>query len=77
MTSPVKKDPNAPVPTPLEKHLADAIGPVRSDGSDKFFGFENVGFAHAVVLGNMANSMRSTVLHGSPVPIRSHYEASH
>lgn len=42
MTSPVKKDPNAPVPTPLEKHLADAVGPVRLDGSDKFFGFENV-----------------------------------
>jgi ubiquitin carboxyl-terminal hydrolase 9/13 len=29
--------------TPLEKLLADA-GPVRGDGSDKFFGFENVSF---------------------------------
>jgi ubiquitin carboxyl-terminal hydrolase 9/13 len=36
-----KKDPNAPQPTPLEKLLADA-GPIRGDGSDKFFGFENV-----------------------------------
>jgi hypothetical protein len=36
-----KKDPNAPEPTPLEKLLATA-GPLRSDGSDKFFGFENV-----------------------------------
>ncbi|KAL8938746.1 MAG: hypothetical protein Q9216_003733 [Gyalolechia sp. 2 TL-2023] len=35
-----KKDPNAPPLTPLEKHLLDA-GPVRSDGSDKFFGMEN------------------------------------
>ncbi|KAF2636694.1 cysteine proteinase [Massarina eburnea CBS 473.64] len=39
--APAKKDPNAPQPTPLEKLLADA-GPVRGDGSDKFFGFENV-----------------------------------
>jgi len=37
-----KKDPNAPEPTPLEKLLATA-GPLRSDGSDKFFGFENFG----------------------------------
>ncbi|KAL9031387.1 MAG: hypothetical protein Q9196_000571 [Gyalolechia fulgens] len=35
-----KKDPNAPPLTPLEKHLLDA-GPVRSDGSDKYFGMEN------------------------------------
>lgn len=42
-TTPAKKDPNAPVPTPLEKHLADVSGPVRSDGSDKYFGFENYG----------------------------------
>ncbi|KAK4550026.1 hypothetical protein LTR36_002993 [Oleoguttula mirabilis] len=38
-----KKDLNAPVPTPLEKHLADVSGPVRPDGSDKYFGFENYG----------------------------------
>ncbi|KAH7408265.1 hypothetical protein DE146DRAFT_645749 [Phaeosphaeria sp. MPI-PUGE-AT-0046c] len=41
-TTPVKKDPNAPEPTPLEKLLTNA-GPLRSDGSDKFFGFENFG----------------------------------
>jgi len=40
-SAPVKKDPNALDPTPLEKLLANA-GPLRSDGSDKFFGFENV-----------------------------------
>ncbi|KAL1603773.1 hypothetical protein SLS60_005363 [Paraconiothyrium brasiliense] len=39
---PAKKDPNAPQLTPLEKLLQDA-GPVRADGSDKFFGFENFG----------------------------------
>ncbi|OCK93654.1 cysteine proteinase [Cenococcum geophilum 1.58] len=39
--TPTKKDPHAPLPTPLEKLLADA-GPIRADGSDKFFGFENV-----------------------------------
>ncbi|KAI4121408.1 MAG: hypothetical protein LQ338_006378 [Usnochroma carphineum] len=37
-----KKDPNAPPLTPLEKHLLDA-GPIRNDGSDKFFGMENFG----------------------------------
>jgi ubiquitin carboxyl-terminal hydrolase 9/13 len=40
-STPAKKDPNAPQPTPLEKLLLDA-GPIRTDGSDKFFGFENV-----------------------------------
>ncbi|KAL8909396.1 MAG: hypothetical protein Q9207_000231 [Kuettlingeria erythrocarpa] len=40
--SALKKDPNAPPLTPLERHLRDA-GPVRSDGSDKFFGMENFG----------------------------------
>jgi ubiquitin carboxyl-terminal hydrolase 9/13 len=41
--APAKKDPNAPVPTALEKLLAqDLNNPVRADGSDKFFGFENV-----------------------------------
>ncbi|KAF2459981.1 hypothetical protein BDY21DRAFT_281268 [Lineolata rhizophorae] len=40
--APVKKDPHAPQPTPLEKLLLDA-GPIRPDGSDKFFGFENFG----------------------------------
>ncbi|KZF26009.1 cysteine proteinase [Xylona heveae TC161] len=41
-SSPMKRDPNAPQLTPLEKLLVDA-GPVRSDGSDKFFGMENFG----------------------------------
>ncbi|KAF1835418.1 cysteine proteinase [Decorospora gaudefroyi] len=41
---PVKKDPHAPEATPLEKLLVNA-GPLRSDGSDKFFGFENVSAA--------------------------------
>jgi ubiquitin carboxyl-terminal hydrolase 9/13 len=41
--SPNKKDPNAPQPTPLEKMLQNA-GPIREDGSDKFFGMENVSF---------------------------------
>ncbi|KAI8940125.1 hypothetical protein NX059_003838 [Plenodomus lindquistii] len=41
-TTPIKKDPNAPEPTPLERLLANA-GPLRTDGSDKFFGFENFG----------------------------------
>ena len=39
----LKKDPNAPSPTAMEKHLADFTGPIRPDGSDKFFGFENYG----------------------------------
>lgn len=38
---PIRKDANAPEATPLEKLLVNA-GPVRADGSDKFFGFENV-----------------------------------
>ena len=42
-----KKDPNAPQPTPLEKLLSDA-GPLRGDGSDKFFGMENVSFSPAL-----------------------------
>lgn len=40
--APTKKDPNAPQPTPLEKLLAADTSPIRADGSDKFFGFENV-----------------------------------
>ncbi|KAF2146758.1 uncharacterized protein K452DRAFT_294301 [Aplosporella prunicola CBS 121167] len=41
--APAKKDPNAPQPTPLERLLAADTGPIRPDGSDKFFGFENFG----------------------------------
>ncbi|PGH27351.1 hypothetical protein AJ80_01063 [Polytolypa hystricis UAMH7299] len=37
-----KKDVPPPPKTPLEKMLSDS-GPVRSDGSDKFFGMENYG----------------------------------
>ncbi|KAL1984117.1 hypothetical protein VTN96DRAFT_9617 [Rasamsonia emersonii] len=40
--SPPKKDLHAPPMTPLEKMLQDS-GPVRKDGSDKFFGMENYG----------------------------------
>ena len=42
-----KKDPNAPVLSPLERHLVD-YGPLRNDGSDKFWGFENVIWTSAV-----------------------------
>ncbi|KIX01726.1 uncharacterized protein Z518_09452 [Rhinocladiella mackenziei CBS 650.93] len=37
-----KKDHHAPLPTPLERMLVNA-GPIRNDGSDKFFGMENFG----------------------------------
>jgi hypothetical protein len=36
-----KKDGSATNQTPLEKMLMNA-GPIRNDGSDKFFGMENV-----------------------------------
>ncbi|KAI9679990.1 MAG: hypothetical protein M1817_005005 [Caeruleum heppii] len=41
-TSPAKKDPSAPPSTPLQK-LLEGAGPIREDGSDKFFGMENFG----------------------------------
>ncbi|RMZ76116.1 hypothetical protein DV738_g5094, partial [Chaetothyriales sp. CBS 135597] len=41
-TSPRAKDSNAPPATPLERMLANA-GPIRNDGSDKFWGMENFG----------------------------------
>ncbi|KAG9532755.1 hypothetical protein KCU79_g22650, partial [Aureobasidium melanogenum] len=47
-TLPPKKDATIPQSTPLEKHIADLGGPVRPDGSDKFFGFENVLREHMV-----------------------------
>ncbi|CAI7576282.1 unnamed protein product [Penicillium pancosmium] len=40
--APVKKDPQTPQMSPLEKRLQD-LGPIRGDGSDKFFGMENYG----------------------------------
>ncbi|KAL9611529.1 MAG: hypothetical protein Q9167_003813 [Letrouitia subvulpina] len=39
-SAPAKKDTSASPLTPLEKHLLNA-GPIRDDGSDKFFGMEN------------------------------------
>jgi hypothetical protein len=48
--TPTKKDPNAPLPTPLEKLLSEYPGPIRQDGSDKFFGFENVRQCAAVYI---------------------------
>lgn len=36
-----KRDEIAPEKTPLEKMLQNA-GPLRTDGSDRFYGFENV-----------------------------------
>lgn len=44
-----KKDEPQQEPTPLEKMLQNA-GPVRADGSDKFFGLENVCCNHALPL---------------------------
>ena len=42
-SSPAKKDPNALQVTPLEKYLLDVpLGPSRDNGSDKFWGLENV-----------------------------------
>ncbi|KAI9852451.1 MAG: hypothetical protein M1824_001905 [Vezdaea acicularis] len=39
---PAKKDPLGPQQTPIERALKDA-GPLRDDGSDKFWGMENFG----------------------------------
>ncbi|KAE8148289.1 putative ubiquitin carboxyl-terminal hydrolase creB [Aspergillus avenaceus] len=40
--TPAKKEPLTPILTPLEKMMHD-MGPIREDGSDKFFGMENYG----------------------------------
>ncbi|KAJ5168154.1 ubiquitin carboxyl-terminal hydrolase creB [Penicillium canariense] len=40
--TPPKKDPQMPQISPLEKRLQD-MGPLRGDGSDKFYGMENYG----------------------------------
>jgi ubiquitin carboxyl-terminal hydrolase 9/13 len=45
-----KKDQNAVQPTPMEKLLADIGGP-RTDGSDKFFGMENVSLLRPLLCG--------------------------
>lgn len=42
--APLKKDLQTPQITPLEKRLQD-LGAIRGDGSDKFFGMENVSLA--------------------------------
>lgn len=42
--TPAKKEPPVPPVTPLEKMLQD-MGAIREDGSDKFFGMENVSLA--------------------------------
>jgi hypothetical protein len=75
--APVKKDPNAPQPTPLEKLLADA-GPIRPDGSDKFFGFENVNIPFMCIrahpIGNCLLTLSSVVWkHMVFVATASHY----
>lgn len=44
-----KKDEPAPEMTPLEKMLQNA-GPLREDGSDRFYGFENVRIPQCEVL---------------------------
>jgi ubiquitin carboxyl-terminal hydrolase 9/13 len=62
-TAPVKKDPNAPEPTPLEKMLVNA-GPLRSDGSDKFFGFENVSAPGVELKVHLLTRMRSLAAPG-------------
>ncbi|KAL1953787.1 hypothetical protein VTO42DRAFT_2248 [Malbranchea cinnamomea] len=58
-TSPAKKDQGPPPLTPLQKMLLDA-GPLRGDGSDKFFGMENVNpNAAQMQAGDNANSARA------------------
>ncbi|KAL9093834.1 MAG: hypothetical protein Q9165_003757 [Trypethelium subeluteriae] len=61
-TAPTKKDPNIPQPSPLEKLLADA-GPLRSDGSDKFFGFENVSTVEIPTLPKLTGYASSLEVH--------------
>ncbi|KAK5113088.1 hypothetical protein LTR62_003667 [Meristemomyces frigidus] len=67
-----KKD--APVPTPLEKHLVDFNGPIRQDGSDKFFGFENYGstcYANSVIQCLYYSApFRDNVLNFPPKPLQ-------
>ncbi|KAI5274321.1 cysteine proteinase [Aureobasidium subglaciale] len=71
-SAPLKKDVAAPLPTPLEKHLADLAGPVRPDGSDKFFGFENYGstcYANSIIQClYYSTTFRENVLNFPPLP---------
>ncbi|KAL8705342.1 MAG: hypothetical protein Q9201_001541 [Fulgogasparrea decipioides] len=71
-SSTTKKDPHAPPLTPLEKHLLDA-GPVRDDGSDKFFGMANclyfsVPFREQVINYPMRSSPESLLLAPNGLP---------
>lgn len=67
---PKKKDEVVPELTPLEKMLQNA-GPLREDGTDKFFGFENVRWLSPFVLCDRhhANVDRSLETPGSLHPI--------
>lgn len=70
--APAKKDPNAPQPTPLEKLLAADTAPIRSDGSDKFFGYENVRQLHPPPLlkADSSLSASSSEVPGTPPAAR-------
>lgn len=74
-----KKDELQQEPTPLEKMLQNA-GPVRVDGTDKFFGLENVCCNHALpscflsVYGVLIRCFLSLATHGTklaPLPSQS------
>ncbi|KAG9973491.1 cysteine proteinase, partial [Aureobasidium melanogenum] len=71
-TLPPKKDATIPQSTPLEKHIADLGGPVRPDGSDKFFGFENYGstcYANSIIQClYYSTTFRENVLNFPPLP---------
>lgn len=53
---PVKKDLQVPQISPLEKRLQD-MGSIRGDGSDKFYGMENVSSRTAPEAGGIAKSL--------------------
>lgn len=51
-----------PQPSPLEKRLKD-MGPIRGDGSDKFFGMENVRLSpHSAVFAQAADGLMTARL---------------
>lgn len=57
--------------TPLQKLLSDA-GPLKSDGSDKFFGMENVGLFYLFLLFFFFFFFDQVVLTSLLGPIRQH-----
>ncbi|PYH89391.1 putative ubiquitin carboxyl-terminal hydrolase creB [Aspergillus ellipticus CBS 707.79] len=62
--TPAKKEPQPPPMTPLEKMLQD-MGSVREDGSDKFFGMENVSWSIlrlSLVANDRSNSYCNSIL---------------